>query len=64
MVGGYDELPGDVRERFKEALVRILERDELMRALGAAIDGMLREADDVWELAAKVEPELSKLVAA
>ena len=64
---GFDDLPADVREGFGGALVRSLERDELLRALGSAIDGLLRESADVEELreaAAKVEPRLRSLVSA
>jgi hypothetical protein len=58
---GFDDLPEDVRNLFTSALVTSLERDQLLRALGSAIDGLLREADEVRELAAKVEPQLRKL---
>jgi hypothetical protein len=61
---GYDELPAEVRDLFVSALVRSLERGELLRALGCAIEGLLREADEVQELAAKVEPQLRKLTVA
>jgi hypothetical protein len=61
---GFDDLPSDVRELFKGALVTALERAELLRALGAAIDGLLGEADEVRELATKVEPQLRTLTAA
>ncbi len=46
------------------ALVTSLERDELLRALGCAIDGLLCEADEVQELAANVEPQLRMLTTA
>jgi hypothetical protein len=58
---GFDDLPADVREAFADALVGSLERDELLRALRNAIDGLLSEADEVRELAAKVEPHLRML---
>jgi hypothetical protein len=61
---GFDDLPAEVRDPFREALVRSLERDELLRALAAAIAGLLREAEDVRELAAKVAPHLRELTAA
>jgi hypothetical protein len=61
---GFDNLPSDVREYFKGALVTSLERDELLRALGCAIEGLLREADEVHDLAVKVEPQLRELKAA
>lgn len=58
---GFDNLPAEVLDPFKSALVASLERDELMRALGSAIEGLLREADEVRELASKVEPGLREL---
>jgi len=61
---GFDDLPADVRDAFKDALVRSLERDELLRALGSAVAGLLREAGEVQELAAKVEPQLRELTVA
>jgi hypothetical protein len=59
---GYDKLPADVRDFFNGALVTSLERDELLRALGHVIAGLLREAEEVQELANKVEPQLRELV--
>jgi hypothetical protein len=58
---GFDDLPPDVRDTFKDALVTSLERDELLRALGCAIEGLLRDADEVHDLAVKVEPQLREL---
>ncbi len=58
---GFDALPPHIRDQFRGALVTSLERDELLRALGCAIEGLLREADEVRELAAKVEPQLRQL---
>jgi hypothetical protein len=58
---GFDDLPEGVREAFGNALVRSLDRDELRRALGEVIAGLLCEADDVRSLAAKVEPQLRTL---
>lgn len=60
---GFDHLPGDLLEQFKGSLVMSLERDELLRALKAAIDGLLRESFEVQELAAKIEPQLQQLTA-
>jgi hypothetical protein len=48
---------------FENALVRSLERDELLRALALAVDGLPREAVDVADVAAKVEPRLRELTA-
>ncbi len=61
---GFDDLPPDVRDAFREALVRSLDRDELLRALGSAIAGLMNEAEDVRELATKVEPQLRELTVA
>ena len=61
---GFDELPVDVCDFFKGALVTSLERDVLLRALGIAIEGLLRESDEAQELAAKVEPQLHQLTVA
>ena len=61
---GFDDLPPDVRDVFKSALVTSLERDELLRALGYTIEGLLREVEEVQELAAKVEPQLRELAVA
>ena len=58
---GFDDLPLDVREVFASALAISLQRDELLRALGCAIDGLLREVNEVQELAARVEPLLREL---
>jgi hypothetical protein len=61
---GFDDLPPDVRDGFRSALVASLGRDELLRALGCAIEGLLGEGAAVRELAAKVEPQLRLLTAA
>jgi hypothetical protein len=58
---GYDELPEDVRSAHAAALVGSLERAELVRALGAAIAGLLRESKPAGELAARVEAQLREL---
>jgi hypothetical protein len=60
---GFDDLPAEVREGFDDALVRSLDGDELLRALAAAVEGLLREAGEAGELAARVEPELRALTA-
>jgi hypothetical protein len=60
---GFDELPSEVREMFLSALVSSLDRDELLRTLCDVIDGLLREADEVRELAEKVGPQLRELTA-
>ena len=61
---GLDDLPTEVGDIFSSTLIASLERDELLRALGLVIDGLLRQADEVRELAAKVEPQLRELTVA
>lgn len=58
---GFDDLPLQVREFFKSTLVTTLERDELLRALNSAIEGLVDESDEVRELAEKVKPQLREL---
>jgi hypothetical protein len=60
---GLDDLPPEVQDFFKSALVTSLKRDELLRALGSTIQGILREAEEVQELADKVGPQLRELTA-
>ena len=61
---GYDALPPDVSAAFRPALVRSLERDELLRALACAIQALLGEVEEVQEQAAKVEAQLRQLTVA
>lgn len=61
---GFDDLPADVLARFEGAIVRSLDRDELMRALGAAIEGLLHESTEARELATTVRPQLRTLASA
>jgi hypothetical protein len=57
----FDELPDDVREPFESSLVTSLDRDASLRALVAAIDGLLREAEMHPGLADAVKPQLRRL---
>jgi hypothetical protein len=59
---GLDQLPPQVLAPFEDALVRSVDPAELRRALAAGVAGLLREADDVRELAHRVEPRLRELV--
>ena len=61
---GYDDLPAEILNPLTGSFVTSLERDELLRALGSAIQGLLSEADEVKELAGKVKPQLQMLMAA
>jgi hypothetical protein len=58
---GFDALPAEALAGWEDALVRSLEREELLRALGAAVSGLLREAGEVRDVAAKVEAQLREL---
>ena len=49
------------RRRAAGALARAVERDELVRALAHAVDGLVREAGDAADLAARVEPRLREI---
>jgi hypothetical protein len=61
---GVDALPDAVRRLAATALIRSLERDELLRALGAAIELLLGETEEVQELARRVQPQLRRLTEA
>jgi hypothetical protein len=58
---GFDDLPKEDLEPFAGALVRSLDRDELLRALGVAVEGLLRESDQAPQLAAQLETQLRQL---
>lgn len=58
---GLDRLPVDVRDAFRGTLVRALEPEELLRALRAAVEGLLREAGTASVLAAAIESQLRDL---
>ncbi|MGZ3680996.1 MAG: hypothetical protein ACXVDI_20750 [Ktedonobacterales bacterium] len=61
---GFDDLPADVLDAFQGALVRSVDPDELLRALGVAVAGLLREAAQVAqlrEIATNIEPQLREL---
>jgi hypothetical protein len=54
---GFDDLPADVLSHFEAAIVRSLDRAELLRALRCAVDGLLREGHELPELRALVEAD-------
>jgi hypothetical protein len=60
---GFDALPEAVRRVAAGGLIRSLDRAELLRALGCAIDLLLNESGDVRDLALKVQPHLRELMA-
>jgi hypothetical protein len=58
---GFDQLPPETSAAAEAALVRSLERDELLRALGAAVELLFLEADEVPEPARALERQLREL---
>jgi hypothetical protein len=58
---GFDKLPSELLAQARATLVHSVDRDELLRALGAAVELLLHEADDVRDLAAKVQAQLRDL---
>ncbi len=61
---GFDRLPADVRDSAARSLARSLERDELLRALAAAVAVLSHEADETDETFASVIQQLGELPAA
>ena len=60
---GFDDLPSEIHNIFRNTFVATLTRDELLRALRCVIDGLLLEIDGVQDLAIKVKPQLLELKA-
>ena len=60
---GFDDLPSEIQDVFRNTFVTKLTRDELLRALSCVIDGLYHEIDGVQELAIKVKPQLLELTA-
>lgn len=54
---GFDDLPADVLAPYEDAIVRSLDRLELLRALRVAVDGLLREGGDAPGLRELVEAD-------
>ena len=64
---GFDDLPADVRDAYKDALARSLDPEELLRALRVAVVRLLHEASEVpdtIEMVRSVEPRLHELTRA
>jgi len=58
---GFDDLPPAVTERFRHAFVGSLDRDELRRALGHVIRGLVAEAGQAGSAATEVTSQLDLL---
>jgi hypothetical protein len=64
---GFDALPAEVQNAYKDALARSLDPEELLRALQVAVARLLQEAAEVRELAEsvrKLAPRLGELTVA
>jgi hypothetical protein len=59
---GFDLLPQEVRKAAESALPRRIEPAELLRALGCAVELLLREVDELEGLADRIAPELRRLM--
>ncbi len=55
---GFDQLPAEIQTRAKDALVKSLDRAELLRALASVVNGLLQEARQITGNPAEVEPHL------
>ena len=60
---GFDRLPAELLAKLELALVGSLERSELLRALGAAIEALLQEAEETRGLTDRLAPRLRELTA-
>jgi hypothetical protein len=60
---GFDGLPAETLELADAALVRALDREELLRALAGAVAVLLHESGNARELARTVESQLRELTA-
>ncbi len=63
---GFERLPAEDRDAFEGAVVRSLDLDELLRALTAAVNGLLREcelADDDNRIRQRLREMAAELVA-
>ncbi len=58
---GLDDLPREVLESFTETLVSSLDREGLLQALRRTTDGLLRNSQEVHDLASKLEGRLDEL---
>ncbi len=58
---GFDALPLEVRDRYNNALVKSIEKEQLMRALRCVVAGLLQSPGGALELATKVRQQLQEL---
>ena len=60
---GFDRLPAQTLALGQAAMARSLDHEELIRALSAAVELLLHEADVVREVASKIDRQLRDLTA-
>jgi hypothetical protein len=58
---GFDDLPPETLKQFTRTLVGSLEETQLLQALGRCIEALLRNSEDVSELASRIESQLREL---
>ena len=58
---GFDELPAELLDLASRGLVRSLDRAELLRALGEAVDLLLQQADEIPTIRDSLAPRLKDL---
>ncbi len=58
---GFDDLPAEILQPFTETLVGSLDRGRLLQTLGRTVDELLRNSQDVRELASRLEGQLREL---
>jgi predicted nucleotidyltransferase len=59
---GFDQLPPEIQARAKDALVRSLDRAELLRALASVVKELLKQAHQPTGNRAAIEPHLLLLI--
>jgi hypothetical protein len=60
---GFDDLPSDLRDLLKEALVSSLERETLLKALGRTIELLLQQSVEIQGMPKRIRSELRDLAA-
>jgi hypothetical protein len=60
---GFDQLPEKTLRDARATLIASLDYDEMLRALGRAVDLLLVEADEVREFADRLRPQLEMIAA-
>src|SRR5216117_2578954 len=58
---GFDDLPPETLKPFAETLVVSLDKSRLLRALSTTIDELLRDSQDVREMALRLDSQLQEL---